>query len=330
MELYGLDCGTGNMVSTSNTGEIKIQRNAFLALDKQSAPKAMLKKMKVPYIEIDNALYIVGKDAFNYANIFNDKELRRPMKDGLLNPTEKDALPVLKHIIGSLVGEGKEAGARVYYSIPATPIDIEREVAYHEDTIAKILNSYDIASQAVNEGVALANVGLEDDEYTGIAISFGAGMANVAIMYMGMSALQFSVSKSGDWVDKQVAADCGIAPSKASKIKEADNYNIDPSNPSIESREHQAIKSNYESLIRYIMANIAHQFNSDDSTPQFPEAVPIVIGGGTAMAPGFIPLFKEQFTQSDFPIEVSDIRLVEEPLTAVSRGCLIAAQLEED
>jgi len=43
-------------------------------------------------------------------------------------------------------------------------------------------------------------------------------------------------------------------------------------------------------------------------------------------------LFQEQFTQDDFPIDISEIRLVEEPLTAVARGCLEEAKLgaEED
>lgn len=329
MKLYGLDCGTGNMVSSSE-GTIKIQRNAFLPIDPTTTSKAMLKRMKVPYIQLDGSLYIVGKDAFHYANIFNNQELRRPMRDGLLNPTEKDALPVLKHIINTLVNGDEGAGNKVYYSVPAKPIDVDREVSYHEDTIAKILNSYEIVPHAVNEGVALANAGLQEDMYTGIAISFGAGMANVAIMYMGMSALQFSVSKSGDWIDAQVSADCGISKAKASKIKEEGKYSINPDEPQIDSREHQAIKSHYEALIRYILANIAYQFSSSDSTPDFPNAVPIVLGGGTAMAPGFVELFNAQFTQGDFPINVSDIRLVDEPLTAVARGCEIAGELSEE
>lgn len=329
MEIYGLDCGTGNMISAT-PNEIMLQRNAFLSIDLETTSKAMLKRLSVPYIQIDGNLYIVGKDAFNYANIFNDRELRRPMKDGLLNPTEKDALPVLKHIIGKLVKGEEGAGNKVYYSVPAPPIDKDRGIAYHEDTIAKILTSFGMSSSAVNEGVALANAGLEHDMYTGIAISFGAGMANVAIMYMGMSALQFSVSKSGDWIDSQVSEDCGITTAKASKIKEKADYNISPDTPKIDTREHQAIKSNYEALIRYVLANIAHQFSEDSSTPEFPNAVPIVLGGGTSMAPGFVDLFRSQFTQSDFPIDISEIRLVHEPLTAVARGCLIAGELDSE
>lgn len=325
----GLDCGTGNFVVASDAG-IEIQRNAFLTIEKEATTKRQLKRMKIPYVEIEGQLHLIGKDAFNYSNIFTNKELRRPMKDGLLNPTEQDALPVLRHIVRTLIGADASPGSKVVYGVPAPPIDAEREVDYHEDVLKELIEMNGFKARAMNEGVALGMAGLADDQYTGISISFGSGMANVAVMYMGMSAIKFSVSKSGDWVDTQVSADCGISKSKAQQIKEKGNYSISPHSEERLSREHNAIKSYYSALIRYVLANIANQFSSSEDTPVFPDEVPIVVGGGTAMPEGFVDLFKEQFTQSDFPIDVGDIRLVDEPLTAVARGLLEEAKLEAE
>lgn len=328
-QLIGLDCGTGNFVAASDAG-VDIQRNAFLTIEKESTTKKQLKRMNVPYIEIDNNLHLIGQDAFNYANIFTSKNLRRPMRGGLLNPKEQDALPILKHIIGGLIGGEQSPGSRVVYSIPAPPIDEKREVDYHEDVLSQIIEFFGFNSRSMNEGLALGMAGLADDQYTGIAISFGSGMANISVLYMGMSALKFSVSKSGDWIDSQVASDCGISVSKAQQIKEKGEYSISPSSSDRISREQNAIKTYYSSLIRYILANIAKQFEESEDTPVFPSEVPIVLGGGTSMVEGFVDLFKDQFTQSDFPIDVGDIRLVEEPLTAVARGCLEEAKLEDE
>lgn len=327
--LIGLDCGTGNFVAASDAG-IEIQRNAFLTIEKEATTTKQLKRMNIPYVEIGGQLHLIGQDAFNYANIFTSKSLKRPMKDGLLNPAEQDALPVLKHIVGGLIGGGASPGSTVVYSVPAAPIDAEREVDYHEDVLSQIIEFYGFKPRSLNEGVALGMAGLDQDQYTGIAISFGSGMANISVMYMGMSALKFSVSKSGDWIDKQVSADCGISVAKAQQIKEKGDYSVSPSSDSRLSREHNAIKTYYTSLIRYILANIAKQFSSSEDTPVFPDSVPIVVGGGTSMVEGFVDLFKEQFTQGDFPIEVGDIRLVDEPLTAVARGCLEEAKLEQE
>lgn len=326
MKNLGLDPGTGNLLVASDDGVI-IERNAFISIEPQATTKRQLKRMGVPYIEIEGSLHLVGKHAFEYANIFNTAELRRPMRDGLINPVETDALPIMKHMIGSLLPKGDKA--RVVYSVPANPIDAERDNQYHADVIGQILDHYGFENHPINEAFALGNAGLEDHNLTGIAISFGAGMANVAILYRGMSAIQFSVSKSGDWVSNNIAKDTGISVAKANLIKEKGDYSISPDAKNL-TREQNASRSYYQALIRYILSNIAHQFNEAAEVPTFSEPVPIVCGGGTAMVNGFIDAFKDQFTQTDFPIEVNDIILVDEPLTAVARGCLIEAQLMED
>ena len=328
--MKGLDCGTGNFVCAAEKG-IKLQRNSFLTIDKSTTTTKQLKLLKVPFVEIDNQLHIVGRKAFEYAQVFGNAELKRPMSKGLLNPTEQHAFPVLKVIMQELLGKPDNNGGaeKVVYCVPGKPIDQEREVEYHQDVLKDIIESLGYEARPINEAVALGLAGLADDGLTGIAISMGAGMCNIAIMYAGMSALQFSVAKGGDWIDENVSRDCGLAPAKAQYIKESANYTIDPESKKERNREQQAVKTYYEVLVRYLMANIAKQFESEDM-PNFPNAVPIVVGGGTSMVNGFVEVFKEQFKQKQFPLEISDIRHVEEPLTAVARGCLVEAQLEEE
>ena len=48
------------------------------------------------------------------------------MKSGLLNPGEKDALPVLNAIIGELLGDAGENETCVY-CVPSKPIDEKRK-----------------------------------------------------------------------------------------------------------------------------------------------------------------------------------------------------------
>ena len=58
--------------------------------------------------------------------------------------------------------------------------------------------------------------------------------------------------------------------------------------------------------------------------------IAIVIGGGTSLVKGFLDVFNEQFDQTEFPIPVSEIVLIEDAHTAVARGCLSEAQLIEE
>ena len=69
--MKGLDCGTGNYVAVTTDG-VKAQRNAFLTIDKAVTTLKSLTRLNVPYVEINNKLHVVGKAAFEYAQLFNN------------------------------------------------------------------------------------------------------------------------------------------------------------------------------------------------------------------------------------------------------------------
>ena len=177
-----------------------------------------------------------------------------------------------------------------------------------------------------------------DTQLTGVAISMGAGMCNIAVMYQGMTALSFSVSRGGDWIDECVSQDTGVSKAKVTNIKESSktlNLNKSTINDIYEEGTEEsnvliAIRSYYGALVNYLLTNLKVQFEGIDNVPNFPNPVPIVIGGGTSLVKGFLDVFNEQFDQSDFPIPISEITLIEDAHTAVARGCLSEAQLIEE
>lgn len=333
----GLDCGTSFYIAATED-RIKKQRNAFLTVDGEvNQVKRMLKRQRIPFVEKAGKIHIVGQHAFNYAQIFSTAELKRPMKSGLLNPTEKDALPVLNAIIGELLGEAKD-GETCVYCIPSKPIDVQREVSYHEDVLRTIIEQYGYSVKKIEEAVAIGYEGLVDTQLTGVAISMGAGMCNIAVMYQGMTALSFSVSRGGDWIDENVSMDTGVSRAKVTSIKENSNT-LDLSSANYQNIYDEdtdeanvliAIRSYYGALVNYLLTNLKVQFEGVENVPNFPEAVPIVIGGGTSLVKGFLDVFNEQFDQNDFPIPISEIIHIEDAHTAVARGCLSEAQLIEE
>ena len=333
----GLDCGTSFYIAATED-KIKKQRNAFLTVDGEvKQVKLMLKRQRIPFVEKAGKIHIVGQHAFNYAQIFSTSELKRPMKSGLLNPTEKDALPVLNAIIGELLGEAKD-GETCVYCIPSKPIDVQREVSYHEDVLRTIIEQYGYSVKKIEEAVAIGYEGLVDTQLTGVAISMGAGMCNIAVMYQGMTALSFSVSRGGDWIDENVSLDTGVSKAKVTNIKETSNT-LDLSSANYQNIYEEdtdeanvliAIRSYYGALVNYLLTNLKVQFEGVENVPNFPNPVPIVIGGGTSLVKGFLDVFNEQFDQNDFPIPISEIIHIEDAHTAVARGCLSEAQLIEE
>lgn len=321
----GLDVGTANLVAATQNPDgsitVKLERNAFLDVNADVYSKAMLTKLKVPYVMRGDRLIVIGQASFELANVFG-RETRRPMKDGLISPNEVDGLPMIRLIIEKILGEPAQPGENCYFSVPAPSIDRDNNIIYHQGLFEGMLRSMGYNAKAINEGHAVVFSELSESDFSGIGLSFGGGMVNICVCYKTIPALSFSVGRSGDWIDRNVAEALGVPRSRATFLKER---GVDLMNP--KGREEEAISIFYRNLIQYVLSNIKARFENTSNMPQFNEAVPIVCSGGTALPKNFISVFQEEFKKMQFPIPVSTISLANEPLNSVAKGCLVAAAL---
>ena len=122
----GLDVGTCNLVAAEQNekGEIELRpkRNVFIDVPIDAYTKNMLTRLNVPYVVQGKKMYVLGDHAFELANVLN-KNTRRPMADGLISPKEQDALPVMKLLIGSILGQPRTPNEVCFYSVPVDPIE---------------------------------------------------------------------------------------------------------------------------------------------------------------------------------------------------------------
>jgi hypothetical protein len=323
----GLDVGTANLVAAVQNPDgsitVKLERNAFLDVRADTYSRGMLTKLKVPYVLRGDQLIVLGEASFELANVFG-RETRRPMKDGLISPSEVDALPMIRLIIEKILGEPSVPGENCYFSVPAPSIDRDNNIIYHQGLFEGILRSMGYTARAINEGHAVVFSELAESDFSGIGLSFGGGMVNACVCYKTIPAVSFSISRSGDWIDKHVAEVLGIPKSRATFLKER---GVDLANP--RGREEEAIAIYYRNLIQYTLANIKARFESTANVPTFQGPVPIVCSGGTALIRSFVPVFEDEFRKMKFPVPVSAITLASEPLNSVAKGCLVAAALED-
>ena len=323
----GLDVGTANLAAAVQNSEggitVSVERNAFLDIPSDVYSKNMLTKLKVPYVVHNNKLVVIGEAAFELANVFG-RETRRPMQDGLISPNEQDALPMMKMIIQKLLGEPRVQGENCYFCVPAPSLDVDNNVVYHQGLFESLIGKLGYKAHAINEAHAVIFAELAEQDFTGIGLSFGGGMANACIAYKSIPCLSFSVARGGDWIDKNVAHVLGCPRSKATHIKER---GIDIRDP--KTREEEAVSIYYRSLISYVLQNIKQRFESGQNMPSFNQPIDIACAGGTSMIGGFIEVFRDEFAKIDFPIPVGRIFRSEEALTAVAKGCLVAAAIGE-
>src|SRR5690606_30567484 len=119
-----------------------------------------------------------------------------------------------------VLGEPVAPGEACYFSIPAASLDIDNNVVYHQGLFEGLLNKMGYTAKPINEAHAVVFAELAENDFTGIGLSFGGGMANACVAYKSIPCVQFSVARGGDWIDRNVAQVLGVKQSRATFIKE--------------------------------------------------------------------------------------------------------------
>jgi len=327
----GLDVGTNLIVAgsmdASGSSTFSMERDAYYRIKPESEVNSNSVKMSLDrrganyIIDSDGSYIVIGDDALEIA-IERRGVAERPLSQGVISPKSKRSLPIIKLIIKSLLGEAVK-GSKVVFSVPGKPIDENFDIVYHKEILSSYLESLGYEVDAINETFAVALSELLDDGLTGITISLGAGMTNILVIHEGSPILEFSVTRSGDYIDASVGRALDMSPSLVLQEKES---GIDLYNPKGEIQD--AIAVYFDSVIKYIIKNIAFELEKHKKEiPMFKDGVPIIISGGLTLAGGFLNKFEEQLNKIDFPVKISEVRVAKNPMTACSNGCLLAAML---
>jgi hypothetical protein len=329
----GFDCGTYNLVCSKRDkdGKFDLMRevNAFLEipLENRFTFNMMKKSEAVKMIELDNMAFALGEAAVDMAYTMTNLELKRPMKDGCVNPREKDAFEILSYMMYHLLGNVTKDKEVLYYSVPANAINEETDADYHDKIMKAIFQAYrskdgfTVDPHPINEGLALVYSELAAQGFTGIGISFGAGMVNLCFAIYGAPVFTFAIVNSGDWIDKMAAKASGENIAYINKEKTKVDLHKAP-----ETLVERAIQTQYNLMIEKTVTAIKKGLNDVGNKARTDKPIDIVIAGGTASPVGFDKVFSEVVKQANLPIKVGNIVRPSDPLYSVARGCLIAAE----
>jgi hypothetical protein len=323
----GLDVGTSKVVAARQKGkdiEAAAQLNAFIPVPYSRFTEKTLGQNDITYYREADELVIYGTATERFANMFN-AECRRPMADGMLNPKEKLAMPVLEAILQMMLPKARTAGEILAFSVPAAAEGREAELTYHEATLRRHFESFGYRAVAINEGLAVIFSELEDQNFTGIGVSCGGGMCNVALAYLSIPSILYGVAKGGDHIDRAVGA---VVSEHATRVKVIKEESLDLSRPPKDKFE-KALYIYYEELVETLVESLRRAISKAEKLPKAERAIPIVLSGGSAKPQGFRELFERTLRARKMPIEISEVRMAKDPLTATARGALIAAMYEK-
>lgn len=323
----GLDVGTSRVVLATGSAEharTVDELNAFITLPYSKLTERIFKQKNVPYqLNGGTELQVYGNEAARFANVFNI-EVRRPMSGGTLNPAEEQSLNVLQSIFQFLLTKAPRT-RNLRFSVPGELRDGgSSDLVYHDAMLKKTIDAMGYNSKAVNEGLAVVFSELEAENFTGIGISCGGGMCNVALAFMSMPVITFSITKAGDYIDSSVASVTGETANAVRTIKES---SLDLSRAAHNKYE-QAFHTYYDDVIDSLVSALRGALAETRHLPKIDDAIPIVLSGGTTKPRGFEQKFRKAIERESFPLKISEIRMASDPLTATARGCLIAAMYD--
>ena len=322
----GLDIGTSHIIVAQNKrADIRLTRelNAFFTLPVSKFSRQILNQKEINFYELEDQFYVIGYSSQNFANMFN-MNTRRPMRRGVLSPIENEGVKIIQAILKTLMEKPKQFGEILCFGVPGDPIGKPGTAIFHESMLKRVIGGLGYTPMSVNEGMAIVLSELSQDDFTGIGISMGGGMCNVCLSYLSFPVITYSIQMAGDYIDLMVEKAVG---EPATKVKEIKEETLDLS-AAPKDRVGTALHIFYDELIGKLLESIRRVLSSSDKIPKISTPIPIVLSGGTALPNGCREKFGTMLKNVSLPVEISDVRLAEDPLTTTAKGALIMAMTE--
>jgi hypothetical protein len=324
MEVKGLDLGTSRIVLATLKGDdvdFTPQLNAFVDLPYSKMTELMLVRERILHHVEGSHIYVYGNRADEFAK-FLEGDARRPMHGGLLNPAEPKNVQMIELMLERLCGKAS-GNEKLCLSIPSAPVDRASDLIFHQRSVQAICERLGYRATVINEGLAVVYSELKDANFTGIGISFGGGMCNICVAYLGLPVLTVATLRAGDYIDSSAASVTGETPTTVRLHKENGFILDSDAGGSID----RALSIYYLDVIESAVTGLETVLAESNKLPKFPRSIPVVCAGGTTMARNFLPKMKASMRDADLPITISDVYLAKDPLNTTAKGALVGAML---
>jgi hypothetical protein len=319
----GLDVGTSRIVVARSADKKYVydsMLNAFLTLPYSKLAESLLQRENIFHEVHENEIVVMGNDAQRFAEVFH-VEVRRPMRNGTLNPQEPHSLSVVRSIVARLVGKPATEKQKILFSVPAPLPNGDVGIPYHQASVQQALQGLGFDAAPIAEGLAVIFGELGDSNFTGIGISCGSGLCNVCLAVLSVPVISFSVQKAGDFIDTQAAMVTGDVATRM-RVQKEQAFRL---NGFSADRVQNALTVYYNEMIANLVEALKNQIASTQRLPKIEQSIPLVVSGGTSMPRGFLDHFTTALRANELPLKLSEVRVSSDPLNSTARGALMAA-----
>lgn len=345
----GVDIGTANIAASrfavgNNNMDISSIRDCFISLPEEEEGNLSLSGL--PYFPSADGerLLVIGDEAIELAAI-HGTELRRPLAKGFISDREDLSKEVVTLILGRLMGKPQTPNELAVYSVPGPPSDDAAKAQYHTRFFSDRLKELGFTPLPINEAMAVIYSETCQPEklpeghrpLTGLGLSFGAGMVNVALVHKGMLVRAFSMPFGGDFIDEAAAKATNSPLAQVTLLKESGvdllKGTVTQERPWHDAQTHrqaEAISLMYRELLTKLRDGINEFFSRPENrVGDMQTVMPVIVSGGTSRADGFMALFDDivlNGLETRFPVAPHATGAAS-PMHSVAQGALVFARM---
>jgi hypothetical protein len=182
--------------------------------------------------------------------------------------------------------------------------------------------------------VVLAELGHEG--FTGMALTFEDFRCAAVISRCGEPLVRAGIPRGLAWIDEQLARSSGrvVWDMDGTSYVDCDTVahwklTANPSLAAPDSLEAEFLAGRYRELLHELLGNLAAECLQSLEVATLRGSLTLACCGEATLARGFVSLLSEELDQVGMPVRIGDIRVADDPVFTVARGCLVRAELED-
>ncbi|REJ73956.1 MAG: hypothetical protein DWQ34_01910 [Planctomycetota bacterium] len=332
-----LDIDGRRLSSLRRQGRRLIGRHSpacYLSVPPHDAEKRLLERARIPYATCDGNTILLGRHAADLAPLLHVPRLPL-LPEGRVPENDPLARQMLAAIIESLLPEPVVKNETCALLLPQGETARDREPTREWEFFSRVVRLRGYEPVAVKKCQALALAELGHTAFTGLTLRVEASSSGLALVHNGRVAEEAVLPRGGDWIDEQLARKTerviwdmngnsyiDLAAIETWKRQTA----LDLHNPADD--DVQILAYTCQTLLQELINALAVQLTNNVHVETLRQAQTLVCCGDLPRMRGFTPLLGELIHRNRLPVAVADLKIVDDPLYAIARGGLIAAELE--
>lgn len=332
----GLDIGGRSVQSLRRESRRLIGRICpaeYIALPPTENDRRLLERARVPYAQCDGSLIVMGRPAVELAPLVHVPRLPI-LPQGRLPQDDPLARQLAAAIVEAMLPRTTAADALCAIALPSSE-DGHATGTREWEFFSRVIQIRGYRAIAIDRTAAVTLAHLGHSGFTGLALTFEDDRCAAAVSRCGRVLARAVVPRGLAWIDEQLARSSGrivwdmdgnsyVDTDAVAQWKQVAN----PSLSSPASPEEAFLAECYRELLCDLIGILAARCLESREAATLRGATALVCCGPATRAQGFVGLLADALKQSGLPITIGDIRVADDPVLTVARGCLIRAELE--